>query len=228
MSNQRHKRRRSALKSIKRKDTVGILLLGDENVGKTSLLKRWLAREGDEVFSGVHTPTVEDFYCMQFTDCVRQITVGIVDIAGSGQFPAMDELYISKADSIIFFYEIGNERSIKSVERYFQNVQKIIDDRTVVFTVVGTKLDKYDDGGYYEAEDIGKEYFKQLKNPPLQVLTSAKAGVNVDKAFEYATGEVFKKLFPDMSRIKTVSCYRSNENISDIVSKQKKICCDIL
>ena len=220
-----NRNRRCALKSLKRKDTVGVLLLGDEEVGKSSLIKRWINKEDEEPFTSTYNPTVEDYYTKPYRDANRQVTVGIVDIAGSGQFPAMEDLYISKADSIILVYEIGNEKSIKSIERYFRNAEKITADKTVVYTVVGTKLDKYDDVGYYDTEDIGKEYFSSLKYPPVQLLTSAKKNTNIKETFEHAIGSVVKQLFPDVSRLRALSHYRD----LDVDNNNKKTnCCTIL
>ena len=44
-------RRRSALKSLKRKDTIGVILLGDEKVGKTALVHRYLNDTFEEKYT---------------------------------------------------------------------------------------------------------------------------------------------------------------------------------
>ncbi|XP_057311058.1 ras-related protein Rap-2b-like [Hydractinia symbiolongicarpus] len=212
------KRRRCALRSMKRKDTIGIILLGDVKVGKTALVDRWLKDKFDDKY----VPTVEDYRNEDVMVSTRCVNVGVVDIAGSGQFPAMDELYIKKSDSVIFVYEIGDAKSAKSVERYYNNVKRLIGDRRVVMTVAGTKLDKYDNTGYYDDDEIGQSYFSNLSEPPKQFLTSSKNNALVKDLFEHAVNSVANQFFPNEARLRALQASKSEDQ-----DEKAKTCCAV-
>lgn len=169
------------MRSLRRKDTIGIILLGDERVGKTGLIERWV----HDKFSDEYKPTIEDFHEKNVIYKNRRVNVTVVDIAGSRQFPAMEELYIVKSDCIVFVYEIGNEKSIKSIEQYFKIArEKASKTKKVRYYVIGTKHDMLGEGTAFSNDDIGSEYFSELGDHPKQFVTSAKNGKGIHETFD--------------------------------------------
>ncbi|XP_012558922.1 ras-related protein Rap-1A [Hydra vulgaris] len=132
------KRRRNAIRVSTQKDVILLMLLGKSKVGKTSLVNRWLK----DTFTDTYTPTVENFHLKSYNHQNQFINLGIIDLTGSWDFPAMQNLYLSKADSVMFVYEIGNESSIKEMKLLYERFLKVkTSDREVTVSVVGTKYD---------------------------------------------------------------------------------------
>ena len=90
MRTRRHNtNRRNALRSLKRRDVLGLLILGDVKTGKSALAERWCKG----VYHEAYTPTVEEFYNKSYRYLGQSVSVGLIDLTGSGAFPAMLDLY---------------------------------------------------------------------------------------------------------------------------------------
>eukprot|EP00111_Clytia_hemisphaerica_P022430 TCONS_00065930-protein len=213
-------RRKTALKSLKRKDTVGMLLLGDVDIGKSALIRRWVNNDFPENYQA----TVEDFF-MKTIICMNQrVNVTIIDIAGSRQFPTMDDLYIARSDVLMLVYEIGNQKSIDSMKWYYDSARKTLNDKKVAFIVVGTKYDKHGSDIHQNIE-TGLEFFTELPEQPAQFSTSAKNGHNVKELFEHGVKEILKNNNVSDKRAK-FERQITIEAMED--EKEKKPCCTIL
>jgi len=102
------KSRRNALRTLRRRDTVGLLLLGKCEAGKSALLHRWMKGH----FSEQYKPTVEDFHVKPYKHMGQCVNVGVIDMTGSWDFPAMMDLYLSRIDSVVFVYDIGSTDAV--------------------------------------------------------------------------------------------------------------------
>jgi len=213
-------RKRTALKSLKRKDTVGIILLGDVNVGKSALIRRWMNDE----FPTDYVATVEDFFMKTVVSLNQRINVTIIDIAGGRQFPSMDDLYMKKSDVVMLVYEVGNDKSVKSLKRYYECACEAMKGRKVNYVVVGTKDDLHesDTKQIDEIHDI----FEGLLDLPAHFMTSAKNGCNVSELFESAIKEMVKRNDVHDRRTKFEKQI-TIEQIED-EKEEKRKCCTLL
>ena len=214
--------RKYALKSLKRKDTVGIIFLGDVEIGKSAIIRRWTSDE----FSESYQATVEDFFMKTVVSLNQRVNVTILDIAGSRQFPTMDDLYISKSDIIVLTYEIGNEKSIASLKRYFEAAQRVVKEKKICYMVVGTKYDKHVSDST-QAIGVGHEYFTELQEQPAQFVTSAKSGHNVKELFEHAIQEILKRYGVNDKRAK-FERQITLEAMAENNEGKQGVCCSIL
>ena len=205
-------RRRLAMMSLKRKDTIGVMLMGDANVGKTSLINRWL----DKSFNKEYQPTVEHYRTKHCRE--TGFTFGIVDIAGSHQFPAMEDLYIKKSDTILLVYEVGDPKSRKALEIYYRKIDKAIKDRHVTITIVGTKIDKSTSHDNSDIVAISENCEGRYKH----FLTSAKDDIGVAEVFKHATESVTNQLLPTAQRIQLLTTQKDSK------PDKRKDCCTII
>ena len=224
MSKDTSNHRKSALKSLKRKDTVGVLFLGDVEVGKSALIRQWM---GLGEFHDNYQATVEEFFMKTVISLNQRVNVTIIDIAGSRQFPTMDDLYISKSDIIVLTYEIGNAKSITALKRYFAAAQQAVKEKKVCYVVAGTKQDKHELDSTRPVE-VGHEYFAELSEQPVQFVTSAKTGHNVKELFEHSIQQILKRYNVNDKRAKferqiTLEAIAENEE-----GKDENVCCSLL
>lgn len=117
---------------------VKIVILGETNVGKTSLVKRYCYDE----FSRYYTQTVgADFYLKRLALPGRhEVTIRISDVGGFEFKGSMLPNYLFNTDIIILMYDITNSVSFEYLLIWLNEVTKILEKRPMV-AVVGGKCD---------------------------------------------------------------------------------------
>lgn len=191
--------RRNALRTLRRRDTVGLLLLGKCESGKTSLVKRWV----NGTFNGEYEATIEDFYTKTYRHMGQCVNVGIIDLSGSWDFPAMMDLYLSRVDSVMLVYDTGNLSSISNLTHLYNRLLKVRgENNEVLVSIVGTKVDVTDDRLIEENSVALNEFLKTMNNSWKQITTSAKLNLNINEAFENALNEVVAYMMPNEDTIK--------------------------
>lgn len=192
--------RRNAIRTLHRSDTIGLLLLGECEVGKTCLLRRWI----DDTYNEKYTSTVEDFHVKSFSYMGQSANIGIIDMTGSRDFPAMIDLYLNRVDSVMLFYDVGNESSIKELTYLYEKVKTIRDEKNDIFvSVVGTKCDKYDDNFNDEKQSPTIDrILDDLGTKCSHIVTSAKNNINVHEAFEGALNPIVPTMAPTGDNLK--------------------------
>lgn len=113
-------------------------LLGAGNVGKTTILQQYLYGRSVETY----TETVEEIYAQPYDMDGKRKFIDFIDTAGSISFPAMRQLYVSKAHGFILVYSISDGQSFEEVKQIWEQIKK---SRTNLLSipcvVVGNKLD---------------------------------------------------------------------------------------
>ncbi|XP_010383046.1 ras-related protein Rab-20 [Rhinopithecus roxellana] len=194
-----------------RKPDSKIVLLGDMNVGKTSLLQRYMERRFPDTVSTVGGA----FYLKQW----RSYNISIWDTAGREQFHGLGSMYCRGAAAIILTYDVNHPQSLVELEDRFLGLTDTA-SKDCLFAIVGNKVDLTEEGALagqekeerspdmdagdcgsprvpkqVQLEDAVALYKKILKYKMLDEQdvpaaeqmcfeTSAKTGYNVDLLFE--------------------------------------------
>lgn len=178
------------------------------NVGKTSLLHRYMERRFPDTVSTVGGA----FYLKQW----RSYNISIWDTAGREQFHGLGSMYCRGAVAVILTYDVNHPQSLEELEDRFLSLTDTA-STDCLFALVGNKVDLVEDGsvegreGHGAAggggggppkvpkqvrlEDAVALYRKILKYKMLDEKdvpaaeqmcfeTSAKTGYNVDLLFE--------------------------------------------
>ena len=150
-----------------------VIVLGNPNVGKTSLILRWV----DGIFNENETAAV-DTKSKKVKVGSRDVTLSITDTAGQERFRTLTSSYYRNAHAIIVVYDITDEDSFTDVEAWVEEGQKYANDSKMF--LVGQKSDLADERKTEESE--GKEYAER-EELGFYMETSAKTGQNVDALF---------------------------------------------
>lgn len=170
-----------------------IAVFGDKNVGKTSLIRRFIGQS----FSKQHKPTVEDYYeeeIIRGTHKCRQLK--ILDTTGSYDFPVMRQLAISKAQAFILVYSFDDPKSFEKIKWHRQEILKYKSHSNVPMLIVCNKTDLTDINNLEgilknSSNNVALPFLSDLRSQVKIVddwkcklmFTSAKVRWNINKVF---------------------------------------------
>ena len=114
-----------------------LIVIGDENVGKTSILNRFK----NNLFSPEYEPTVGlDFQSIPILIDDQSVTLLLYDTAGQEKFKSLIPLYTNEANIILLIYDISNKDSFDNIGKWFDSLNNI-NKEEVIFALVGNKSD---------------------------------------------------------------------------------------
>jgi small GTP-binding protein len=174
---------------INRTPMYKIIVLGESNVGKTSLIKRFV----EDTFPLDYKTTVGVDYkikCVNINE-TQAAKLSIWDTAGQERYRSIARSYLNNAQGIIICYDISDRNSFVELANFWINFAQSYALKSICrLIIVGTKLDKkmnrkvtYEEGKKL-ADDLGVSYFE----------TSAMKNLNVSEVFMHLTKEVHKTI----------------------------------
>ena len=153
-----------------------VLLLGNSDVGKSSLLLRYV----DSVWSDTFVPTIGvDFKVKTIEIDGKKVKLQIWDTAGQERFRTVVSTYFRGAHGIFLIYDITNRDSFKNLENWLIEIEKNASEN-VLKILIGNKNDLEDERDI--SPDEGKAFAN--RNGMQFIETSAKMNTNVNEAFE--------------------------------------------
>ena len=169
---------------------IKICLIGDTDVGKTTLSKRYV--DGNSPDNT--TPTIgASFLQKRLTVDGIELSLQIWDTAGQERFRSMATMYYRNAKAAICVFDVSNEESFNRVASWLSDLRQNADPEVVV-TIVGNKCDKKPSFDLATcarfAEEPNVKFFK----------ASALTGENVDEVFNELASRVSEVYVPQLER----------------------------
>ena len=193
-----------------------VLLLGNSDVGKSSLILRYV----DQVWSDTFVPTIGvDFKVKTLELQNKQIKMQIWDTAGQERFRNVISSYFRGAHGILLIYDVTNRDSFKNLESWLIEIEKNASEN-VLKILIGNKNDLVDDKEIKTEE--GQAFAN--RNGMQFIETSAKENTNVTEAFECLV-----KLMMEFNSEKKAPTTKSDKKALSASAgkdlKTKKKCC---
>ena len=191
---------------------VKIMLIGNSNVGKTSIIKRYCKN----IFSKSHISTVGiDLETKNIKIGKQIINLQLWDTAGQERYRVLSKNYYNNSDAFIIVYDITNSKSFENVTNWIMQIKENASEN-VKIVLFGNKSDLEDQRIINEEE--GKKFGKD--NNINFYETSAENGANVEKAIIDLVKEV----------INDENFTKGSENTSQLSGdkfkkENKKKCC---
>ncbi|KAJ8347341.1 hypothetical protein SKAU_G00287420 [Synaphobranchus kaupii] len=160
-----------------------LLIIGDSNVGKSSLLLRF----ADNSFSGSYITTIGVDFKIRTVDIEgERVKLQIWDTAGQERFRTITSTYYRNTHGVIIVYDVTNQESFINVKRWLNEISQNCDN--VCKILVGNKnddpskkqVDSQDAQRF--GESVGVRVFE----------TSAKENINVEEMFMSFTHMVLR------------------------------------
>ena len=153
-----------------------VLLLGDSDVGKSSLILRYT----EETFNSKLVNSIGvDFKMKKKEIDGKVIKVQIWDTAGHERFRSITYSYYRGANAIIIVFDLSDKKSFISITERLKQIEKHAKESVFKF-LVGNKSDLVEERKvtYEEA----KQYADEHELPYIE--TSAKEGININELFD--------------------------------------------
>jgi small GTP-binding protein len=155
-------------------------LIGDANVGKTSILSRYTS----ETFNGGERPTVGvSTATMSLTVNNTKVELSVWDTAGQEKYRSLVPLYTRHAALMILVFDLSAASSFQGLDSWFQKVRVEMGVKCPIF-VCANKIDL--PAGV--SRDAVREWATQNQCTPF--FTSAATGDGVNELFQSAGAKV--------------------------------------
>jgi len=166
-----------------------VVLLGQERVGKTCIMQRWLYGRYRE-----QSPTVGAAYGAKQMRSEKSptgvFTLGLWDTAGSERYESMSRIYYKGAKAALICYDMTFSPSFKKVRFWADELRKM--EPLCEIFIVGTKCDMITSGAAQPGVDKEelREFASQFEIDDSHIWeTSAKTGAGVIDLFEAVAKE---------------------------------------
>ena len=197
---------------------LSILLLGDTNVGKTSLILSYV----DNYFPDSHIATIGiDYKVKTIKKNGYNIKLQIWDTSGQERFRSLTNNILKGANGIVFVYDITNKKSFESIKTWSREAENY--NSKFEGIIIGNKNDL--DRSREVTTDMIKKYKSKTNTEMFEV--SAKTGHNLNKAFDHLINIIIK----DKTKEELLSNYGERTDsiritkINNLSKSSKKECC---
>ena len=195
-----------------------MMLLGDGQVGKTSLSLRLTGNRFDD---SLLTTIGKESYLYETEIEGNKLKIKIWDTAGQERFKSMSVNVIKNVEGLILTYSIANRESFNNLSSWLEQLNNVDDISKKPVIIVGNKLDLEENRqvSYEEGEKFAKEHNYHFYE------TSAKTGKNVQEAFCDMFGQLYKKFEDEITGKKPTKEKTKLERDKKNKNKEKNKCC---
>lgn len=186
-----------------------ILIVGDINTGKTSILDQFTNGH----FDGSYISTIGIDFNVKILSINESICVKLQvwDTCGQERFRSLTRSYYRDTDAIIIVYDITNRKSFENAKVWMKEIDQYV-NTSVLPVLVGNKTDLYPKRAvqFYEGYRLANERFMEFFE------TSAKYDNNIETLFQF----IATKLYEDGKPKK-----KNNIPLLDVTKRKKRWCC---
>lgn len=151
-------------------------LLGEANVGKTSLAHRFI----ENSFQNSYKATLGvNLMKKDIKIDENEVSVQIWDLGGQQSFKSLRRLYLEGANGALLVYDVTKAESFEKLGDWIRDFREIQGEKWPL-VLIGNKADLTDK--IKVSEDEAKKY--ATENNISLIITSAKSGENVEEGFK--------------------------------------------
>lgn len=158
------------------------VILGDHEVGKTSIIRRFV--EG--TFSELYRATIGlNILSHTFEFFGNEIGVTLYDLGAQKFFKRFRKTYYSGAQAAFIVFDLSNRGSFDNVTNWYEELREFVPDVDVPIVLVGNKSDLKEERNvsYQEGVKLANTLSEKERIKISYIETSALTGENVEDAF---------------------------------------------
>jgi len=205
-------------------ETYKILLVGDKNVGKTSLLNRYIYG----YFPLNTLPTIGiDMGIKQTNFNNIHYKLQLWDLSGNDKYKNIISSYFNKCDIIIFTYDTTNKKTFENLINWIDYIEEYNNEdiSNIVKILVGTKSDLENER---QISDKEVKNFAENYDMISTIICSSKKNINITDIFDNIIDELIKFNNDNNLEIEDYVDTDDNEIHHQKIKKYNCSCCTIL
>ena len=152
---------------------VKIVLLGKNDVGKTTLIHKYITDE----FIKEHESTKEINYSFITTIDDKNCDLNILDTPGGDTSPITKETWIKFGNFFLLVYSIDDEESLDYIKNIYEEICNLKENEKFSILLVGNKIDLQENGRKVEKKDVESYSVNECLNF-IEISAFDKDGVN--------------------------------------------------
>ena len=201
----------------KNKNEIKIVLIGEEQVGKTSILNRFIGKNFEENYNPTNGTTYNEKIIYVEN---KKITLHLWDCSGQEKFRTLSKHFFTNTNVFIFVYDITNKESLDKLKNWVNEARdKVGEFKSIIF---GNKSDLCTD------EETVKEEGKKLADEMgiNFCLVSAKNNINIEEGFESIIKEqmaLSKTDIPETTDSFNLRIFKENKNYKNCCGYSKML-----
>jgi len=166
---------------------IKVGMVGDSQIGKTSLMVKYVEGSFDEDY--IQTLGVN---FMEKTISIRntEITFSIWDLGGQREFVNMLPLVCNDAVAILFMFDLSRKTTLNSIKEWYRQARGF--NKSAIPFLIGTKYDQFSTFPPEEQKEIteqARKFAKAMKAP--LIFCSTSYAINVQKIFKIVLSKAF-------------------------------------
>lgn len=169
--------------SLEPKRAYKIVLIGDPEVGKTSIRRKYMGKS----FRADYLKTLgADFAAQKVVVEGESVLLTIWDLAGQSIFHGMRSSFYHGCKCALVVFDVTNPKSLENCHKWAQEASNYAKNSLKNIYLIGNKIDLEDDR-LVQPEDIETvaQQFRESLNFPVELYeTSALTGENIVELFE--------------------------------------------
>jgi GTP-binding protein of the ras superfamily involved in termination of M-phase len=177
----------SGVAKKKKKVVVKVGMVGDSQIGKTSLMVKYVEGNFNEDYiQTLGVNFMEKTIALKNTD----ITFSIWDLGGQQEYLHMLPLVCNDAIALLFMFDLSRKSTLTSVKNWYKQARLL--NKTATPFLIGTKYDYFTNMKQEEKVEIttqSQKFAKAMKAP--LIFCSASHSINVQKIFKVVLSKVF-------------------------------------
>ena len=171
-----------------------VILLGDSQVGKTSLFNYLSGiKYSPNYITTIGIDNVIKSYDITKDEKNYKVELKIYDTSGQERYKSISNSYYKKVNAAIFMYDVTNKTSFKNINNWILELKNKSYSKNMICAILGNKIDKI--GEFDELADEKKIYQSEIADEEINELKeklidddfnvdfekiSAKFGTNID------------------------------------------------
>ena len=175
-------------KSKNDKESIYIVLLGDCNVGKTGLIKKYINPNDNEIEDS--SIGIKIFDKEKDNNILK-----IIDTSGKERNKGITDLVYKRADAFIVVFDMNNEESFNNIIFWFDLIEETNDKKDIIIYVVGNEsIENCEVKTKEDIENllkIHKNYKDYLINTINYIIVNLKTNYNIEKLFEDIINKIY-------------------------------------
>jgi len=170
--------------SIEPKRAYKIVLIGDPEVGKTSIRRKYMGKS----FRADYLKTLgADFAAQKVNVEGELVLLTIWDLAGQSIFHGMRSSFYHGCKCALIVFDVTNPSSLENCLKWGEEAVKFAKNSLQKIYLIGNKIDLTDDVAVTQegVDKVVKQFEEIVKFPVKTYETSALTGENINELFEH-------------------------------------------